>query len=135
VLFTDGNASNQQLSKFMNEIVDIIPATVRGGPCRRRYRPGGPYGTNTNRSDFYGDIFFLNQLNWDVIKDRWFMDAERKRIKHAEVLVPNLVPLGRIHGIFVSKQVLVQAVNTVIAACGLAGRIPSATYKPEVFFS
>ncbi len=53
VLFTDGNASNQQLSKFAGEKIDIRPATTSDSQCHREYRPGGrPYGTNTNRSNF-----------------------------------------------------------------------------------
>jgi hypothetical protein len=47
VLFTDGNASNQQLSKSAGEEVRIVPATISGGLCRREYLPDGqPYGTN-----------------------------------------------------------------------------------------
>src|SRR5437763_8413245 len=42
VLFTDGNATNQQLSKYMGEVIDIIPATKLNSDCRRRYRPSGP---------------------------------------------------------------------------------------------
>jgi len=43
VLFTNGNASNQQLSKFGKEKVGITPATL-GTACIRKYHPGGPYG-------------------------------------------------------------------------------------------
>src|SRR2546423_524124 len=63
VLFTDGNASNQQLSIYRGEIVEIVPATVLRSECRRRYRPGGPHGTNPSRSAFYGDASFLLNLN------------------------------------------------------------------------
>lgn len=96
VLFTDGNASNQQLSVYSDKVVDIVPATTLRPTCRRRYRPTGPHGKNTNRTDFYSDIAFLDHLNWDIINDRWFTDDERRRIKHAEILIPDLLPLGRV---------------------------------------
>lgn len=53
VLFTDGNASNQQLSKWGGEKVRIIPATTSNDPCRREYIPDGPYGKSEQCSDFY----------------------------------------------------------------------------------
>ena len=134
VLFTDGNATNQQLSKYMGEVIDIIPATKLNSDCRRRYRPSGPKGANINRTDFYSDVSFLDRLSWDVINDRWFMDEERKRIKHAEVLVPDILPLGRLQGIAVRTRNMVQAVNNLIAESGLTGRIPSATSRPHFFF-
>ena len=134
VLFTDGNATNQQLSKYIGEVVDIIPIAFQYGTCHRRYRPSGPHGANTNRSDFYSDVAFLGRLAWDVINDRWFMDDERKRIKHAEVLVPDILPLARLKGIFVRTQDMVQAVNNLITRCGLTGRIPSAVWRPGLYF-
>ena len=64
VLFTDGNASNQQLSKSGGEEVRIIPATVSSSTCHRKYLPDGlPYGTNPHRSDFYRDVVFLDRIN------------------------------------------------------------------------
>jgi hypothetical protein len=69
VLFTDGNASNQQLSAYLDEVVDIVPATTLRPTCRRRYRPTGPHGANVNHTDFYSDIAFLDRLNWDVINN------------------------------------------------------------------
>jgi hypothetical protein len=39
-LFTDGNASTQQLSKTGREIVHIMPGTGQDINCRRRYKPG-----------------------------------------------------------------------------------------------
>lgn len=134
VLFTDGNASNQQLSVYTSEVVDIIPATTLRQVCRRRYRPSGPHGANMNRSNFYSDIAFLDRLNWDIINERWFMDDERRRIKHAEVLIPDLLPLRRIQGISVKTEKMVQAVNALIVESDLAGRIPFATCKPNLFF-
>ena len=133
VLFTDGNASNQQLAKYTNEIVEIIPAVVSRAICRRRYRPNGPNGTNPNRTDFFNDITFLDRLKWDVINDPWSEDADKIRIRHAEVLFPDILPLGRLQGIFVKTQHMVQAVNALSAKCGLEGRIPSALCKPNLF--
>jgi len=139
VLFTDGNASKQQLSdpeKNIGEVVEIMPATTSHNSCRRIYRPSGPHGTSLYRSDIYGDTVLLDRLDWDGINKKRFIDdlEEYKRIRHAEVLIPDLLPLSRVHGISVSTQNMVQDVNAVIAECGLAGRIPPAVYKPSLFF-
>ena len=134
VLFTDGNASNQQLSQSWGERVGIIPATLSNNLCRRKYDSGGPYGTNSRRSDFYSNAVFLERLQWDVINDRWFNEEEKRRIKHAEVLVPDILPLGRVQGIYISSRNMVQAVNAVIEDAGLSGRIPSAVWKPSLYF-
>jgi ssDNA thymidine ADP-ribosyltransferase, DarT len=135
VIFTDGNASNQQLGQFTAEIVVIVPATVSQNICRRYYRPvGRPMGSNPNRSDFYADVAFLDRLNWNIINGRNFTEDEEKRIKHAEVLIPDLLPLRKVQGIYVRTRDKAQAVNTLIAECGLAERIPSALFKPDLFF-
>ncbi len=134
VLFTDGNASNQQLAKYSSEKVLITPATSSNPSCNRKYTTGIPYGTNANCSNFYSDPQFLVDLNWDIINNRWFNEDEKKRIKHAEVLVPDVVPLGRVQGIYVSVQVMVQAVNAKIEECGLTGRIPTAKLRSELYF-
>ncbi len=74
VLFTDGNASNQQLSKYTKEVVEIVPATPMRNTCRRRYRPNGPNGANTNRTDFYSDVAFLVTLLLKaVLKDAFLL--------------------------------------------------------------
>ena len=67
VLFTDGNASNQQLAKYSSEKVLITPATSSKFSCDRKYTTGIPYGTNPNCSNFYSDPQFLENLNWDII--------------------------------------------------------------------
>ncbi len=135
VLFTNGNASNQQLSKSRGEKVAIIPATI-GKECTRRYYPGGPYGTNANRTDFYRDVNFLDHLDWDCINNKYRMDPpeEHKRVRHAEVLVPDILPLGQVRGIFVRTQDMVQAVNALIEETGLTGRIPAALRKISLYF-
>jgi ssDNA thymidine ADP-ribosyltransferase, DarT len=136
VLFTNGNASIQQLSKFGEERVYIKPAIVLDGTCRRKYRPDGPYGTSQNSSNIYNDVSFLGQLDWEGINDiSWIDDlTEYKRIRHAEVLVPDLLPLGRVSGVAVKTREMVQAVNALLEESGLAGRIPSALRKPTLFF-
>ena len=133
VIFTDGNASNQQLSKDAREKVGIVPATAATG-CQRFYSPDGPHGLNPNRSNFYADVRFLVSLNWAIINGKWFSSEEKKRIKHAEVLVPDLLTMDEIQGIFVKTQVMVQAVNAVIEECGLTGRIPSAVSRLDLYF-
>lgn len=135
VVFTDGNATNQQLSNHMYEEVDITPASSPEATCYRRYRPDGkPHGMNTNRSNFYCDSNCLKYLNWNIINDRWFNDEEKGRIKHAEVLIPDLVPLGKIHGIATPSSRVEHDVNQLIEKYGLTDRIPSAICKPNLFF-
>jgi len=135
VLFTNGNASNQQLSKFREEKVCITPATI-GTECLRKYYPGGPYGTNANRTDFYSDLSFLDRLDWDCINNKYRIDPpeEHKRVRHAEVLVPDILPLGRVRGIFVSSRDMVQAVNALIEEFGFTERIPDALRRISLYF-
>lgn len=134
VLFTDGNASNQQLAKYSSGTVLITPATVSSPSCNRSYYPGIPYGTNPHCSNFYSDPQFLENLNWDIINNRWFNEDEKKRIKHAEVLVPDIVPLGRLQGIYTRTEEMAHAVNMIIEECSLTGRVPVAIAKPEIYF-
>lgn len=133
-VFTDGNVANQQLAKSSLEKVYIVPATAKNPLCRRQYSSGTPCGTNSNRSNVYADLKFLRNLNWVVINDRWFDDPEKKRIKHAEVLVPDTIPLGKIEGISALTQEKANAVNMLIKRCGLERRIPGATHKPDLYF-
>jgi hypothetical protein len=117
------------------EKVYITPAASLRDPCRRGYNPpGGPCGTNTNRSDFYCDVACLECLKWDIINDRWFNDDEKKRIKHAEALIPDILSIQKIQRIAVNNQKLMQNVNTLIDQCRLGGRIPYATFEPHLFF-
>src|SRR5579884_2966278 len=134
VIFTDGNATNQQLRKQGKETVYIEPITATNLSCIRNYTRGGPFGINQNRSDFYADPVFLNRLNCSIINDRWFLDDESTRIKHAEILYPDLLPLARIEEIIVSTRSMVDDVNALINGTGLAGRLPSAVYKPDLYF-
>ena len=135
VLFTDGNASNQQLSKYRGERVGTIPATVTN-PCERKYRPGGPYGTGVNPSNFYSDFALLERLDWDGINRLRRIDPveEYIRIRHAETLVPEALPLGRVQSIYVRTARMEAAVNALIAEQGLTGRIPNAICKSEMYF-
>ncbi len=135
VLFTNGNASNQQLSKFREEKVGITPATF-GTECLRKYYPGGPYGTNANCTDFYSDLSFLDRLDWDCIYNKYRIDPpeEHIRVRHAEVLVPDILPLGQVRGIFVRTRDMVQAVNVLIEESGLTGRIPDALRRISLYF-
>jgi ssDNA thymidine ADP-ribosyltransferase, DarT len=78
----------------------------------------------------------LDHLDWGIIDDQYTMEnkKERTRIKHAEVLVPDILPLGQVGGIVVRMQDMEQAVNALLEECGLAGRIPSAVYNPSLYF-
>ena len=135
IIFTNGNATNQQLAKYGSEVVDIMPKTLEKKECRRRYRPNGPHGKNSNRSDFYAAPIFLEELDWRTINGRFFSGKEQARVKHAEVLVPDILPLSKVQGISVSNQVMVNEVNKLISQCSLVGRIPFARLKPLLFFN
>lgn len=118
VLFTDGNASNQQLSRNYGETVYITPATVSKGPCIRKYLPDGrPYGTNPRRSDFYADGAFLDRINWDVIEGNVFVEdrEEYKRLKHAEALSLDRFPLDEMLSICVSTNEVGNVVRAIFA--------------------
>ncbi|MEO8953119.1 MAG: DUF4433 domain-containing protein [Ktedonobacteraceae bacterium] len=138
VIFTDGNASNQQLSKSAGEKVQIVPGTASSNICRRRYFPDDqPLGTNTNRSDFYADTALLDHVNWDVINGRFFVEdkEEYKRLKHAEVLVPDRFPLDEMLTICVSTEIMVARVKKVFAELGLTEQsfdLP-VVHKPNLF--
>jgi ssDNA thymidine ADP-ribosyltransferase DarT-like protein len=138
VLFTDGNASNQQLSKSAEEKVDIVPATTSNDSCRRNYLPDGrPHGTNTKCSDFYADVAFLDRVSWDVIDGHFFVKdrEEYKRVKHAEVLTPDRFPLDEMLNICVSTEDMVDTVRTLFVDLGLTEEdfhLPI-VYKPGLF--
>jgi hypothetical protein len=134
VVFTDGNASNQQLTADGSEVVRIMPMTPEKRTCRRKYYPNGPYGTNPNCSDFYSGPEFLEELDWSVINHRDFSGADEIRLKHAEVLIPDILPLSNVLGIAVNNRVMQQDVNNLISQCGLAMRIPFAVIKTNLFF-
>jgi hypothetical protein len=136
VLFTDGNASNQQLAKYGREQVVILPATALDKPCHRKYLPNGPHGTNASCSDLYSDVIFLDSLDWESINNikHGGPVEENTRVRHAEVLVPDLLPLARVESIVVKLRERVQAVNDLIEESGLKARIPSAICKPGLYF-
>lgn len=135
VIFTSGNTTNQQLAKFGTETVFISPATVENPICARRYSCGYPQGQNGNRTDLYRGSVFLERLDWSVIdNDGWGGDAEKIRIKHAEVLVPDAVPLSRIVGISTLTQEKAYEVNKLIRKYGLESRLPDAESKSDLYF-
>ena len=134
VIFTDGNAANQQLSKFGDQKVYIIPATS-SWKLERRYSYGCAYGTNGNCSSIFADPRLLTRLNWEIIYNGEFKgDAEKKRIKHAEVLIPDNVPLRRLQGISTMSHWQAERVNSVARKFGLEGLIPKAVCRPDLYF-
>jgi hypothetical protein len=134
VLFTDGNASMQKLSQDKGERVGIVPAT-RNKSCQRTYLPGGPYGTNQNCSHFYSDVILLGKLNWDVINSVHRMDPfeEDKRIRSAEVLVPDKLPLANIQHIAVCTEETAIAVRTLVKEYELANIASFVTVDTSLF--
>ena len=132
-VFTDGNATNQQLSQGRNERVFIVPAGGKRRNCTRQYKPSGPLGTSPLISDFYCDIKFLETLNWKGINSQHSLDQESKRVRSAEVLIPDSLPITEIYAIAVGAIEMVDVVNTIIAECGVVGLVPQATYEPDLF--
>jgi hypothetical protein len=136
VIFTDGNATNQQLSDQNDQKVYIIPASL-SKEQERYYSLGNiPLGTNFNRSTFFAHWKLLRHLNWEVIysESRFDGNAEKKRIKHAEILVPDRLPLERLVGISAMSMWQVEKVNDLAKRCGLEGCIPRAVSKPDLYF-
>jgi len=138
ILFTDGNATNQKLSKDHSETVYITPKITIDGSCYREYRPyGRPYGANINRSDFYGDVYFLNYLKWDVINDTHKLRIEDKgeytRIRAAEALIPDSLALSEVQSIAVKTKVMWRTVNALIEQYKLKNHVPPALLKPDMF--
>jgi hypothetical protein len=136
VLFTDGNASKQQLSKFRGEKVYIEPATL-DKDCKRRYIPNGPHGKSVKVSDFYADPSLLTHVNWDVITGHTFIEDKEEylRLKHAEVLCPDNFPLDEMLSICVGTRKMVETVKSIFVACGYTEKdfdLPIA-YKPHLF--
>lgn len=121
VLFTDGNASNQQLSKYLGEKVYIKPATSTDPLCSRKYVPNGPYGTSIKRSDFYANEAFLDRVRWNVIDGHTFVDDREEyiRVKHAEVLAPDRFPLDEMLCICVRTPGMIEIVENIFSKCGV----------------
>ena len=135
VLFTDGNAAIQRLAKFKTKYVLITPATLVQPACERRHFPPDSQGENRAYSDVYSGANFLEKLNWEGIMDHnWGGDQEKKRIKHAEVLVPDMVPLAKIECISTLTPEKANEVNVLIKQCGLEGCIAKASSRPALYF-
>lgn len=95
VLFTNGNATKQQLAKYGKEKVFILPATAASPSCKRRYYPiDSHHQANSGCSELFADVALLDHLDWEGINNRRYIESrdEYVRIRHAEVLVPDMVP-------------------------------------------
>lgn len=139
VLFTDGNASNQQLSKYFGEKVYITPVTSVSPTCIRKYTMNGPRGKNVYRSNFYADEVFLDRVRWDVIDGHHVFIESREeylRVKHAEALVPDRFPLDEMTCICVRTPDTINVVKSVFAQCRLSENDfdPPVICKPSLFF-
>jgi hypothetical protein len=139
VLFTDGNATIQQLSDRDHQKVGITAISEHNVLCQRIYKDDStPHGTNPNRSDIYIGAQFLSRLYWDIINNPNIQTnlvsfEEHKRIRSAEVLIPDHVPLEMIQEISVKNHSLKNKVNELIVQYKLDGKIPFATVKPSLF--
>ena len=136
VLFTDGNASNQQLTRYGTERVQIIPAALLRSSCRRVYMPtDSSRGSNPQCSDFYRNTIYLNRLDWDIINSKRSFTGEKRQKKQAEVLIPDFMSVHKVRNIYVNNQAMVRDVNALISRCKLRGCIPWAVCRPELFFT
>lgn len=136
VLFTDGNASNQQLTRYGTEKVQIIPAALLKSSCHRMYMPAdSSRGSNPQCSDFYRNTTYLNRLDWNIINSKKSFTGEKRQKKQAEVLIPDFLSVHRVRNIYVNNQAMVWNVNALISQCKLRGRIPWAECRPELFFT
>jgi len=134
VIFTDGNATCQQLSRSGTEIVLITPASLRS-PCKRCYIPDGPHGTGESISNFYSDIMLLKRLNWRAIEGGYTgieLD-ERRRIRCAEVLIPNAVPVSLIKHVIVYNEQVAQEVKADLARLNVKANTPSIVIGPAFY--
>ena len=84
--------------------------------------------TYSCKTTFYSDLNDLSKLNWDCIhNDYWNDYADGKRIKCAEVLVPDVIErqyIKRIHYLKVNLQLKLAA-----RLCGI-----EIVYSPEMYF-
>jgi hypothetical protein len=135
VVFTDGNATNQQLSQTGSQEVYIMPAGINVDYCVREYRPAGPQGSSQLLSDFYGDVKMLNRLDWDGINYLRRIESwdESLRVRSAETLIPDSLAITEISGIAVSTKKMVALVNARIVEYGIEELVPWATYEPALF--
>ncbi len=133
ILFTDGNAALQQLSRHGTEKVGITPATLSTS-CIREYRPDGPYGTNQRFSNIYSEASQLPLLNWYGINGGYIEDwEESKCVRSSEVLIPDKLSIDKIQYIAVRSVNTVNDIRTLLKQCSLAQQIPDVKARPDLF--
>lgn len=135
VIFTDGNATKQRLSQGGSQKVYIMPAGINVDYCAREYKPTDPQGASRLISDFYCDVKFLDTFDWKGINNQRHFDdwEESKRVRSAEVLIPDSLPITEIHTIAVATTAMIVVVNAIIDECGVVGLVPQATCEPALF--
>nr|BBH92762.1 hypothetical protein KTA_09610 [Thermogemmatispora argillosa] len=137
VLFSDGNAANQQLSAAGCECVYIYPALKVGQRCIRYYDSGKALGSNPHCSEIYASPECLKLLPWEIItRPGQREDEESKRRRHAEVLIPDYFPLERVVRIAVSTPAtLLIILKEIRGLLGVTGQqLPPIEYVPELFY-
>ncbi len=131
-IFTNGNATNQQLAKYGSEVADVLPKTIEKRECGRRYRPNGPRGKIPIDSDSTITHYFLKSLIGISLTIGIFPATEGTRETCRGALPYSTIEQNT--GIAVKNQAMVKEVNDLISQCNLTGRIPFATLKPHLFF-
>jgi len=74
-------------------------------------------------TDFYNDLSELNQVDWDIMKERYWNDTEddpdRKRRRQAEFLVLNFVDIQHFIGFAVRNEKMKEIVQMIIDEYGI----------------
>jgi hypothetical protein len=89
---------------------------VQAAGCRYVFSDGHGLAAFTR---WYDDVAHLNQVDWNIIAQRYWSDRpddnDRQRRKQAEFLVWQSLPWSRIHGIAVLNDAALRRVAAVLA--------------------
>jgi hypothetical protein len=127
-LFSDGNASMQQLRLGPGWHVDVY-VSCDGSPCRRQHREGDLVREGSRRpaSNIYHGLEHLSRLPWDALTaPSWTTNAdgtpnpEGRRVRAAEVLVPQAVPTAEFQRIIVCDSAIRSEVADIVQRSGVA---------------
>lgn len=104
MLFVRKNQQSQLAILAIDPFVLTLPHTA--------FSDGNAACSETN---FYWDFPNITKLNWTIIrKQTWHDELDGKRIKCAEVLVYNHIPVNRIWKIFCYSKITVEYVKQTI---------------------
>ena len=120
VLISDGNAAAQGLTEAGQETVTVTVATSPAASCQRWYDPPSFTPRPRLRSNFFASAVGLDRVDFNAVAtDDWRLDAEIKRRKQAEVLVPDEVPMYHFVGVTVRSEATRRRVESLLAEAGV----------------